>query len=171
MPPASFSRRSDDLGAPPCRDRGPRCPHRGIGLHPVSLRGPYFSAKRNMEKSRQRAAALWKPEGLKACACAQWVHPLRGKLRCGISWPQLYRQNSDAAHFVAARKSTGHGCTMQLQRAPAHVGTSHLLETGGLSRGTQQRVPLGPAFLLPLLFAGAKRNGTIRRVTSPVALR
>ena len=48
---------------------------------------------------------------------------------------------------------------MQLQCAPAHVGTSHPLETGDCQGGHIGVSPLDVLFLLPFLSAQAERNG------------
>ena len=58
---------------------------------------------------------------------------------------------------------------MQLQRAPAHVGTSHLRKMGGFPRGTQWGVLLGRALSFATSFCTSRKKWRPRRVTKPPA--
>ena len=84
----------------------------------------------------------------------------RPKGACGPLWKPWGCRCPPPRTPVAARKCTDNGCTMQLQCAPTHVGTSRLLETGEIiKRGHNSVSPLNCTFLLPLLFGHSKRNG------------
>ena len=129
----------------------PRC------LYPVFIRagtppGAIFLCEEKYGKESPKGCGPLETRGVQACACAQRVRPLTRENTLRHFVAAAMPTKLTAAHAVAARKCTGNGCTMQLQCAPAHVGTSHVLETGGLSRGTQWGVPLDYTFLLPLLF-------------------